>query len=238
MSLLDRLKELFARDEIPEEAKRVFDRATTPKELLRGLDELLTTNEVEFKDLERELERLEERERAEIARIREGAVEGRQKRNALLSIQRLRKQMDNYESRLRIYDRNMTLHLGLIGKIQEIEAMKLRGVDETRIDRIVMEFEEQLEKYNDTMSAADAAETSKHALTAKDDRDLAALEREITGAAPVEERRRREAEAAAIEPPLRRPIEENLGHVRDVESRAEEKPAEAARPAEKKLELE
>jgi hypothetical protein len=225
MSVLDRLKGLFSRDEIPDEAKRVFDRANTPRELLRGLDELLTTNEVEFKELERELERLESHERDEMARIRDGLVEGRQKRNALLSIQRLRKQMDNYESRLRIFDRNMNLHLSLIGKIQEIEAMKLRGVDEQRIDRIVMDFEEHLEKWNDTMSAAEVAESTRQTLTAKDDRDLAALEREIVGGLPPEKERVRE--------PVRRPIEEA---VKDVAAPA---PAPIAKPAEeKKIELE
>src|SRR5205085_8997888 len=70
MSVLERLKGLFGRDEIPDEAKRVFDRAQTPRELLRGLDELLTTNEVEFKELERELEKTEGKEREEMARIR------------------------------------------------------------------------------------------------------------------------------------------------------------------------
>lgn len=219
MSVLDRLKGLFGRDEIPDEAKRVFDRATTPRELLRGLDELLTTNEVEFKELERELERLEAHEKDEMTRVRDGLVDGRQKRNALLSIQRLRKQMDNYENRLRIYDRNMNLHLSLIGKIQEIEAMKLRGVDEQRIDRIVMDFEEHLEKWNDTMSAADVAETSKQTLSAKDDRDLAALEREIvTG----------EAKPREAEPARRKAIE-------DVVKTAE---APAPKAEEKKLELE
>jgi hypothetical protein len=216
MSVLDRLRGLFGRDEIPDEAKRVFDRAQTPRELLRGLDELLTTNEVEFKELERELERLEAHEKDEMARIRDGLVDGRQKRNALLSIQRLRKQMDNYENRLQIYDRNMNLHLSLIGKIQEIEAMKLRGVDEQRIDRIVMDFEEHLEKWNDTMSAADVAETSKQTLSAKDDRDLAALEREIvTG----------EAKPREAEPVRRKAIEDVV------------KEAPAA-PEKKKLELE
>ena len=48
---------------------------------------------------------------------------------------------------LRIYERNMNLHLNLIGKIQQMEAMKLGGVDEAKIDQIVMDFEEKLEKY-------------------------------------------------------------------------------------------
>ena len=221
MSLLDQLRGLFARDEIPDEAKRIFDKAQTPHELLKGLDKLLTENEVEFKELERELERLEDREKSEMQRVREGAVDGRQKRNTLLQIQRLRKQMDNYESRLRIYDRNMNLHLNLIGKIQEMEAMKLRGVDESKIDRIVMDFEETLEKYNDTMNAAEIAQTTKSTASARDERELAALEREIVGgeaAAPVREK----------EP--RKPIDEVLA---ERPRAAEEKPAEK-----KQLELE
>lgn len=231
MSLLDHLRHLFSRAEIPDEARRIFDRAQTPQDLLRGLDHLLTQNEVEFRELERELEKLEAREREEIDRVRAGAVDGRQKRNALLAIQRLRKQMENYENRLRIYDRNMNLHLDLIGKIQEIEAMKLRGVDEARIDRIVMDFEEALEKYDDTMHAAEVAGESRSRLGAKDERDLAALEREITGAAPAREA---EKEPAAARP--ERPRREPLERVLETPPSA---PAEADRAdGEKRLELE
>ena len=51
--------------------------------------------------------------------------------NALRRIGRLRKQMDNLEERLRIYNRNINLQIHLAGKVQALDAMELRGVDES-----------------------------------------------------------------------------------------------------------
>lgn len=179
MTLLEKLKSLFTRDEIPDEAKLIFDKAKTPADLLRGLDNLLTRNEMEAGELNKEINTIEQRADEEEERIRTGALPERQKRNALLHIKRLRKTMDNYEGRLRIYERNMNLHLNLIGKIQQMEAMKLGGVDEARIDQIVMEFEEKLEKYGDVMNAADAHEGRTATASAREDRELRDLEAEI-----------------------------------------------------------
>ena len=117
-----------------------------------------------------------------IARIREGLPEGRRKRNALVELQRLRKQLENLDSRQRIYDRNMSLHLNLIGKIQDMEAMDLSGVQEGEIDRIVMDFEEQFEKWQGTVMAGEVA-VRELAGSAADDVDTAALERELLGPA-------------------------------------------------------
>jgi hypothetical protein len=234
MSILDHLRGLFRRSDMPDEVRRAFERARTPRDLLRELDRVLTENEVEYKDLERELERLEEKERLESAKIREGAVEGRQKRSTLLSIQRLRRQMDNLESRLRIYDRNMSLHQNLIGKIQEMEAMRLRGIDEKAIDKIVMEFEEQLEKYEETMSAGELAETAERT-TAREERELAEIEREILGK-PVPSKVETRREALAVEA-----VPEKAPAVEKAPPAAGAKPLEGEAPApevEKKKEIE
>lgn len=243
MTLLEKLRGLFSRDDIPDEAKKIFDHATTPNELLRGLDELLTRNEVEAKELNEEITKIEEKATDEEERIRAGALPERQKRNTLMHVKRLRKQMDNYEGRLRIYERNMSLHLTLIGKIQQMEAMKLGGVDESKIDQIVMDFEEKLEKYHDVMNAAEAHEGKAHVVSAREDRDLRALEQEIVGtkeatAPPAVERAgpEKEGEPARVEfeKPRRRPIEEG---VNDALGEGEGT-AEAAPGEKKKVELE
>jgi hypothetical protein len=181
VTLLEKLKALFNRDEIPDEAKLIFDSAKTPADLLRGLDELLTRNEVEAKELNEEITKTEMLAQDEEDKVRTGNLPERQKRQALLHVKRLRKQMDNYEGRLRIYERNMNLHLNLIGKIQQMEAMKLGGVDESRIDQIVMDFEEKLEKYADIMNAAEAHEAKSTVVSAREERELRDLEDEITG---------------------------------------------------------
>ncbi len=220
MTLLERLKALFTRDEIPDEAKLIFDKAKTPSDLLRGLDNLLTRNEVEARELNDEITKIEKQTSDVEEEIRAGALPERQKRNSLLLVKRLRKTMDNYEGRLRIYERNMTLHLNLIGKIQQMEAMKLRGVDEARMDQIVMDFEESLEKYADVMSAADAHEGRTATVSAREDRELRDLESEIVrkGAGKDKEKDAPAGLPAGLEPsrppepererPHRRPIEE------------------------------
>jgi hypothetical protein len=250
LTLLEKLKNLFNRDEIPDETKQIFDSAKTPTDLLRGLDMLLTRNEVEAKELNDEITKIEEQCVGEEDAIRAGALPERQKRNALMKIKRLRKTMDNYEGRLRIYERNMNLHLNLIGKIQQMEAMKLGGVDEQQIDKIVMEFEEKLEKYADVMNAAEVHEGKSATFSAKEDRELKTLEAEIVGKRPdaaeqaekelkAREKEREPAKTAtgAPEPdrdrPRRRPIEDVI------DDAFKEEDASAAAPAEKKkVELE
>ncbi len=182
MTLLDKLRSLFTRDEVPDEAKQIFAAARTTRDLLHGLDHLVTRNELELDDVNREIAKLETNERKEIEEVRGGRVDGRLKQQTLRKIARYRKQMDNYEARTRIFNRNVDLLQHLIAKIQEIEAMKLRGVDEARIDHILMEHGEELEHYADTMSAAEIAD-GRSIVSAREERELAALEQEILAGA-------------------------------------------------------
>lgn len=210
-TLLEKLKGLFSRSDIPDEARAIFEQAKTPTELLRGLDDLLTRNEVEAKELNAEIANVEEAADGEEARIRSGEMPERQKRNALLHVKRLRKQLDNYEGRLRIYERNMNLHLTLIGRIQQMEAMKLGGVDEASIDKIVVDFEEKLEKYHDVMNAADAHEGKASVVSAREERELRDLEQEILRTSKSDEGKEREPAPQVRETPevpARRPIDE------------------------------
>src|SRR5687767_1212769 len=115
MTLLEKLKHLFTRDEIPDETKEIFDKAKTPADLLKGLDSLLDRNQVELDVLNDEITRVERAALGEEERVRTGDLPEREKRNSLLKIKRLRKTMDNYEARQRIYERNINLHLNLMG---------------------------------------------------------------------------------------------------------------------------
>ncbi|RME74432.1 MAG: hypothetical protein D6785_15885 [Planctomycetota bacterium] len=179
--IIEKLKALFSRSEIPEETKSLLSKAQTTQELLQGLDELLTRNELEFNELNREITQLEEIEQEEMAKIREGNLPPRAKQNTLLYIKRLRKQMDNLQNRLYIYDKNINLHLNLIAKIQDMEAMALKGVDEKDIDKIIVDFQTNLERYMDSVVAAEAAEEYVVDLGDKERAELEALEKEIVG---------------------------------------------------------
>ncbi len=187
MSLLERIKGMFERPDLPEKTRRLFESAKSTEELLAGLDEMLTHNEVALREIDREMARLEAVERSESEKVRSGRVDGRSKRNVLYHISRLRKQMDLYEQRARIYRHNIEVHMRLIGRIQEMEAMRLRGVDEQQIEQIAVRFDETRERFEDAMHAAAALDTEVRFGQAREERELAALEAEImAGAAPPE----------------------------------------------------
>ncbi|MBI4576486.1 MAG: hypothetical protein HY722_09515 [Planctomycetes bacterium] len=181
MNLMDRLRGLFSRRTLPDDTRALFQEAHSTREVLKGLDDLLTRNELEHGVVNKEIAALEAREQAEIARVRAGDLPPRQKRNALLAIQRLRKQMDNLENRLAIYDKNMNLHINLIGKIQDMEAMQLKGVDEQDIDRVVEDFEEHFESWMNSVTAGEAATEAASRAVAQDEAEIARLEREVVG---------------------------------------------------------
>ncbi len=184
--LMDKVRKLFAREEIPRDAKEVVRNAASLGDVLGGLDELITRNEMEVNSINRELEALEAAEAVELDRVRGGKLPERSRNNVLRRIQRLRKQMDNLEERQRIYNRNITLQIHLVGRIQALGAMDLRGVGEDRIDEILAEYEEELGDYQGIIESEAGADPALYTLL--DDRsDLAALEASILGvdAAPA-----------------------------------------------------
>lgn len=191
--MFDRLKALLSRQPVSEETKGVIAKATTARELLHGLDALHTRNEMEFNEVTREIEKLELIERTEAEKIRGGSLSERRKRNALLKIRRLRKQMENLDNRLKIFDRNMSLHLNLIGKVQEMEAMSLRGLDEKKIDSIMIDFEEKLEAYMNSMASAQVVEESTPIPDVATERELQEIEQEVVKEAEKAERQTEEA---------------------------------------------
>ena len=180
MGLMEKLQRLFSRKEIPTEARDLLTNAKTPKELLEGLDQLITRNELEVNKLTRELEALEGIESSEVGKVRSGSLPDRSKNNVLRKIQRLRKQMDNLEERQQIYNRNINLQIHLVGKIQALDAMELRGVDEDKIDDILSDYEDELSRYQSVLDSEDIA-TSDIGSMLDDSKDLMGLEAEILG---------------------------------------------------------
>ena len=178
--VMDRIRRLLGRKEIPLEARDMLAQATTPQEMLRGLDELITRNEIEVDRIHKEIEALEVVEGQEKDRVRAGDLAERSRNNTLRRIGRLRKQMDNLEERLRIFNRNINLQHHLVGKVQALEAMELRGVDEERIDSILLEYEEELSHYSSVLDTEDLA-TSLLPDDLDDSEELRALEAEILG---------------------------------------------------------
>ncbi|GEM_PF-3031957 len=212
MNILEKVKNLFRSEGIPDEAKSVLDGAQSTKDLLTRLDGVLTRNEMEFNKLKKEIDRVVAILQEEEGKIKDADLQGRQKRYTLQYIKRLRSHLDNLDHRMTIYDKNINLHIQLIGKIQDMEAMALRGVDEKQIDRIIMEFEDHVGKYMDVVHAGEAGFEATTSIAEREDKELAKIERELLGEkasdvqeaaqkAPDTEAKGVEAEAAAPPPP-------------------------------------
>jgi len=199
MSIFEKIGQLFKDTPLPDETKEVFVNTSDTKELLAGLDKLITRNELRLKQLNKELEKLEDMEQEKVQKVQEGKTSGRAKNNVLRSIKRMRRQLDNLEQRIEIYDRNISLHLNLIGKIQQMEAMNLAGVDEEQIDDIILDFESHFEEYTETVAAAESASGEREPFKSASDSELAQLEAEIKGETEPEARSEQEKQLRELE---------------------------------------
>lgn len=184
MSLLERIKNILKGQ--AGEAEQVIRESHSTREMLDHLDELITRNEVELRKTRQELARLELAERASIENIKQGRVGDREKEFVLLQIKRTRGQMDSLKLKADILNKNIELHLNLVGKIQAMEAMDLRGIEQNVVERVMMDFEEGMEKFRDSVQTGEGVTRNRsEVLSGKDKEELRALEREIMGEKPV-----------------------------------------------------
>ncbi|MDH5641139.1 MAG: hypothetical protein OEY28_07585, partial [Nitrospira sp.] len=194
--------------------------AGSTREMLEHLDELITRNEVELRKTRQDLARLELSERAAMESIKSGKKGGHEKEVVLLQIKRTRGQMESLKLRSDILNKNIELHLNLVGKIQAMEAMDLRGIEQPVVERVMLEFEEGMEKFNEAVHTGEGVtKTQSEVLTASDREELAKLEKEILGEAPspTEVKRSADAELAEIE----REIEQSRAKEREPEPEVE-----------------
>lgn len=234
--LFDKLKALLSRHPVNEETLQVVAKARTTRELLHGLDALHTRNEMEFNEVTREIENLEQIEEGEMDRVRGGTLSDRRKKNALLKIRRLRKQMENLDNRLKIYDHNMSLHLNLIGKVQEMDAMSMRGISEQEIDKILIDFEEKLESYMGSLASAKVVEDTALIPEVASEMELREIESEVMGQPPHVQKRRVAEEPGESLEELERKVMRTAPAPAEAESEAEAEADEA--PQERQLETE
>ncbi|MCZ7605394.1 MAG: hypothetical protein M5U25_04845 [Planctomycetota bacterium] len=167
MNLLERIKMMLTGS--AGEAEQVIKDAHSTREMLEHLDELITQNEVELRKTRQELARLELSERASIENIKSGRVGDREKEFVLLQIKRTRTQMSNLKLKADILNKNIELHMNLVGKIQAMEAMDLRGIEQNVVERVMLDFEEGMEKFRDSVHTGEGVtQTREEVLTSKD----------------------------------------------------------------------
>ncbi|MGE0707143.1 MAG: hypothetical protein AB7N76_16990 [Planctomycetota bacterium] len=225
MSLLDKIKSLFGRTALPEETRVLLSGVADVEELRQGLDEIVTRNEVEARDIEREIEKLARMENAQKERIQGGSLNDREKTNILREIKRLRRRMDSLEKRHRIHQDNIDLHLGLFDRITEMQAMEMKKVSQAQIEELSADYDEAMEKHRDLMATARAASGMESLYEdSAEQAELAALEAEILAEVSPED------EAAAEEEALAAPLPEPVKEPAPVKAPAAKEPA-AREPA-------
>ncbi len=178
--MMNQIKKLWQKANFGVETTQLLRRAKNSAELLKGLDQLITQNELAIGDTHQEIESLERVELREMARIREGQLPARTKNDTLRKIKRLRCQMDHLEEKQKVYNRNISLQVYLIGKIQVLEAMNLRGLDDSTIDRIVSNYEHELLQYQAALDT-EAALAEESDMVLDDTAELGEIEREVLG---------------------------------------------------------
>lgn len=248
MGLLDRVKAVFTREQLPDDTKLLLSGVPDVHGLRRGLDEIVTRNEVELKEVEREIEKLAKIEAAEKEKIKSLALNEREKMNTLRYVKRLRRRMDSYDKRHKIHQDNIDLHLALLDRIDEMEAMELKAVKQEQIEEIAVDYEERLEKHKEIVAAGRVAQENE---VEYDDiterRELEAIEKEILGAGEQAAKPEAEAaepaagEGAAKAPPRRVPIDEAMASTPSREAGKddeEDKDDEQAVLDDRRLELE
>jgi len=97
VSLLDKIKAMFSRNALPEETRLLLSGVEDVDALRRGLDEIATRNEVEAREIEREIDKLANNEGGLKERVAGGSLNEREKLSVLREIQRLRRRMDSLE---------------------------------------------------------------------------------------------------------------------------------------------
>jgi hypothetical protein len=164
MSVMEKLRALFQSEKIPDETRQVYAKASTPRELIRELEGLRGRNEVELRENEQELIGIEKAILLEETSIRKGGLTATEETIVLRRIERLQKQRENLDRQVSIYNENINLHLNLISKIQEMDAMRSRGVAEDQIDQLVEDVEGHVEEYKRVSIAAESGTTVSSAV--------------------------------------------------------------------------
>jgi hypothetical protein len=186
MGLFERLKGMFQSEQLPEEDRQAFVAAQDMPSLISQIQESITRNEVARKLTMTELSRLEQTEQATIQALKSNQISGRGVKLALQDVKRYRERIETLMRRAEILNGNLNLNNNLLNKIDEMQTMQMQGVHPEQIDRVMIEFKENMERYRETVVGADAVFEGDDALVSENERQqMEALEKEILGESKV-----------------------------------------------------
>lgn len=158
MSIYDRLKKLFDLPQLSDEDRRVYSQAKTPAELVRGLEELCGRNRLEYDDRYAELAAVSRLLNEQLAQLHEGGLDAIGQDLLMDDIELRKMEQANLKRRVGTLKANMHVQLNLIGKIQEMETMRLRGFNETDVDAMLEQVEAEFGQYRRDLKAGEAGE--------------------------------------------------------------------------------
>jgi hypothetical protein len=136
-----------------------LERIKNSKGLLQCLDELITSNEADIDKLSSELDKYAVDEEAIKKQVKEvNAPNSWKERNLLLKLERLLIQKQNSQQRLEIYNQNIRVCMNMVARIQDMDAMKMGGINETKIEDVWLDFKTHFEQYKDRILHGEVSE--------------------------------------------------------------------------------
>ena len=180
MSLLNRVKDfILGQDSVQAEKDEILS-AKDYDELVGIVKKIKRVNEVQVREIEREIEKLSAIEGEEIIKIKSGNMIDRKKKLTLLAIRRIRREISIFDRKIEIHSKNIDTHQSIIGTVEEIKSKEMLGINEDLIMKVIESAAKKDEKFQDVITTASAIEhTSVPVLTASDKAELEAIEREI-----------------------------------------------------------
>jgi len=124
--------------------------------MLQRLDELVTIAEEEISELMMAARQSSQEEKFLRDKLSQPKEEW-EERSFLLKLERILVFKTNTVQKIEIYNQNIRVYLNLISQIQNIQAMKLGGIDEAKIENLWIELKENIEAYKEKLNAQEAA---------------------------------------------------------------------------------
>ena len=150
------------------------------KKLLQRFDEYITAAEAESENLSIELDDTLAQQELLTGQLRLlNKPNTWHERHLLLKLDRLKVHGDNLQKRIEIYCQNMRVYLNLISKVEEMKAMRMNGLDETKIETIWLEFKDTLDEYKQRVGAEESGFVKEPVLSHNQEKRLQDLKREI-----------------------------------------------------------
>jgi hypothetical protein len=187
MGLIDKLKDVLLGADLPEETREVFETASSAREIVKGLEVQLGKNELDLRENEEHLITIEKSLLKEEVQLRKGGLTPTQETILLRRIERLEKQRGILENLVTIYNEKVNLHLNLISKIQQMEAMRANNVKEELVDNVVEDVGEHLAEFRRVrLAGADGERQTRLKERDEEQQRLQAIKKRVLSATATE----------------------------------------------------